>query len=165
MKPTRRSFADHLFRWQPHARLDICGRGGAPRAVIRENRFGANVQARVLWVSKPSGPCDSAVGRLAVSLALDGGWAGWYCHFEGYISHQRALGRHWPPESARQRPRKGQCRRDFGRSARISRFGKRRVFRHSRQTVHLTLNQIAFYNSSLKRLPNRNEQQSMKDIP
>ena len=162
MKPTRRSFADHLFRWQPDARLDICGRGAAPRAVIRENRFGANVQARVLWVSIPSGPCDSAIGRLAVSFALDGGWAGWICRFEGCSRHQKRAG---PPESARQRPRKRQCRRDFGGSARISRFGKHRVFRHSRQTVHLTLNQIAFYNSSLKRLPNRNEQQSMKDIP
>ena len=31
-----------------------------------------------------------------------------------------------PPESARQRPRKGQCRRDLGGSAPIRRFGERR---------------------------------------
>ena len=40
-------------------------------------------QAGVLWGSKPSGPCDSVVGRLAVSLASDGVWAGWSRRFEG----------------------------------------------------------------------------------
>ena len=50
------------------------------------------------------------------------------------------LGRHWPPESARQRPRKGQCRREERLISRI--FPHHRVFRHSLAWFDLILQSV-----------------------
>ena len=91
MELLRRSFfADYFFACRLAA-ADIRGCGGAPRAFIRENRFGADVKAGVVSVSNPGGPCDSAVGRLGVSLAPVGVWAGWSRRFRVMGRHLRSL--------------------------------------------------------------------------
>ena len=55
MKPVRPSFADHPFRWRPHARLDICGRGERPMAFMPENRFGAGAKRGLCWSRSQAG--------------------------------------------------------------------------------------------------------------
>ena len=72
MKPARRSFDDHPFRWPPRARRDICGCGAPPMGFMPENRFGAGGKRGVLLILMSSGPCDSAHVWLGVSFGLVG---------------------------------------------------------------------------------------------
>ena len=55
MRPPRPSFTDHSFRWQPHARLDIYGRGARPMGFMPENRFGAGGKRGFRWSQSQAG--------------------------------------------------------------------------------------------------------------
>ena len=133
MKPARPSFVDHLFRWQPHARRDICGRGDRPMAFMPENRFGAGAKRVFCWSQSQAGLAIQPLFGLGFRLRWSGlAVEGLSVFGYGLAARVRVL---------------SVCVRicvlfvrffvrlsmNLGESARISRFGKRhhRVFRHS----------------------------------
>ena len=55
MKPARRSFDDHPFRWPPRARRDICVRSAPTMGFTPENRFGAGGKRGLRWSQRQAG--------------------------------------------------------------------------------------------------------------
>ena len=55
METPRRSFDDHPFRRQSHARRDICGCGAPPMGFMPENRFGAGGKRGFCWSQSQAG--------------------------------------------------------------------------------------------------------------
>ena len=55
MELTRLAFTDHSFRWQPHTRRDIGGRGERTAAFTPENRFGAGGKRGLRWSQRQAG--------------------------------------------------------------------------------------------------------------
>ncbi len=98
--------------------------------IYARKSFRRGRQARVMLVSKSSGPCGSAVVRLGVLFALVGIWAGGIVRIRVWISRQGARCVRLCPYFCSFCPRAAM---DLRGSARISKFGKRHhcVFRHS----------------------------------
>ena len=72
MKPARRSFDDHPFRWSPRARRDICSRGAPPMGFMPENRFGAGGKRGFCWSQSQAGLAIQPMFGLGFRL----GWSG-----------------------------------------------------------------------------------------
>ena len=130
MKPMRPSFVPHPlrrpFRWPPHARLDICGRGERPMAFMPEKRFGAGAKRVFCWSQSQAGLAIQLLFGLGFRLRRRGlgGMARVLSVFMFILSVLLfVLSVFLFVLSV-----------NLGRSARIGEFGKghHRVFRHSR---------------------------------
>ena len=138
MKPMRPSFADHPFRWPPHARLDICGRGERPMAFMPENRFGAGGKRGLCWSRSQAGLAIQLLLGLGLRLRRQRSGRDGSSIFEHGSAHNGARFVRIAVRFVRIAVRFVRIpfvlSVNLGRSARIGEFGKghHRVFRHSR---------------------------------
>ena len=72
MELMRPSFTDHLFRWRPRARLDICSRGERPMGFMPENRFGAGGKRGFYWSQSQAGLAIQPLFGLGFRLRWSG---------------------------------------------------------------------------------------------